>query len=39
MGQARMGMTGMTRFTREKAVIVRRTEAQGIESLDERLLP
>jgi succinate-semialdehyde dehydrogenase/glutarate-semialdehyde dehydrogenase len=39
MGQARMGMTGMIRFTREKAVIVRRNEAQGIESLDERLLP
>jgi succinate-semialdehyde dehydrogenase/glutarate-semialdehyde dehydrogenase len=38
MGQSRMGLTGMTRFTREKALIVRRNEAQGIESLDERLL-
>jgi acyl-CoA reductase-like NAD-dependent aldehyde dehydrogenase len=38
IGQARMGMTGLTRFTREKAIIVRRNEAQGIESLDERLL-
>jgi succinate-semialdehyde dehydrogenase/glutarate-semialdehyde dehydrogenase len=39
IGQARMGLTGLTRFTREKAIIVRRNEAQGIESLDERLLP
>ena len=39
MGAARMGMSGLTRFTREKAIIVRRNEAQGIESLDERLLP
>ncbi len=39
MGQARMGLTGLTRFTREKALIVRRNDAQGIESLDERLLP
>jgi len=38
IGQARMGMTGLTRFTREKALVVRRNEAQGIESLDERLL-
>jgi acyl-CoA reductase-like NAD-dependent aldehyde dehydrogenase len=38
MGQARMGLTGLTRFTREKALVVRRNEAQGIESLDERLL-
>jgi hypothetical protein len=34
-----MGLTGLTRFTREKALIVRRNEAQGIESLDECLLP
>ena len=39
MGQARMGLTGLIRFTREKALIVRRIEAMGIESLDERLLP
>jgi succinate-semialdehyde dehydrogenase/glutarate-semialdehyde dehydrogenase len=39
MGQPRMGTYGLTRFTREKALIVRRNEAQGIESLDERLLP
>jgi hypothetical protein len=39
MGAARMGFSGLTRFTREKALIVRRNEAQGIESLDERLLP
>jgi len=39
MGQARMGLTGLTRFMREKALIVRRIEAMGIESLDERLLP
>jgi len=38
-GQSRMGSTGLTRFTREKALIVRRNEAQGIESMDERLLP
>jgi succinate-semialdehyde dehydrogenase/glutarate-semialdehyde dehydrogenase len=39
MGQSRMGSTGITRFTREKALIIRRNEAQGIESIDERLLP
>ena len=39
MGAARMGFSGLTRFTREKALSVRRNEAQGIESLDERLLP
>ena len=39
MGQARMGFSGITRFTREKALIVRRNEAQGIESLDERQMP
>jgi succinate-semialdehyde dehydrogenase/glutarate-semialdehyde dehydrogenase len=39
MGAARMGFSGMTRFTREKAIIVRRNEAMGIESLDERLMP
>jgi acyl-CoA reductase-like NAD-dependent aldehyde dehydrogenase len=37
MGQTRMGLTGMTRFTREKALIVRRNEAKGIDSLDEAL--
>jgi len=39
MGQARMGFSGITRFTREKALIVRRNEALGIESLDERQMP
>jgi len=34
-----MGFSGITRFTREKALIVRRNEALGIESLDERQMP
>ena len=38
LGPGRMGLTGMTRFTREKAIVVRRNEALGIDSLDERLL-
>ncbi|MEH6607897.1 MAG: aldehyde dehydrogenase family protein [Halioglobus sp.] len=39
IGQSRMGPSGLTRFMREKALIVRRNEAQGIEGMDERRLP
>jgi succinate-semialdehyde dehydrogenase/glutarate-semialdehyde dehydrogenase len=38
LGLSRMGLTGLTRFTREKAIVVRCNEAQGIESMDERFM-
>ena len=38
LGAARMGTTGLTRFMRQKALMIRRAEAKGIDSLDERQL-
>lgn len=35
MGATRMGMTGITRFMRNKALMIRYTEAAGIESMEE----
>jgi len=35
MGAPRMGASGITRFMREKALLIRHTEALGIESLEE----
>jgi succinate-semialdehyde dehydrogenase/glutarate-semialdehyde dehydrogenase len=37
LGASRMGESGITRFLRQKALIVRRDGAKGIESLDESL--
>ena len=38
MGAARMGETGLTRFMRRKALMLRHTDALGIESLEESQL-
>jgi acyl-CoA reductase-like NAD-dependent aldehyde dehydrogenase len=38
MGAARMGSSGITRFMRQKALLIRHKEAKGIESLDEGLI-
>jgi len=38
MGAARMGSSGITRFMRRKALLIRHKEAKGIESLDEGLI-
>ena len=38
MGAARMGPSGITRFMRQKALLIRRNEAKGIESMDEGLI-
>jgi aldehyde dehydrogenase (NAD+) len=38
MGAARMGSSGITRFVRQKALLIRHKEAKGIESLDEGLI-
>jgi hypothetical protein len=38
LGLARMGETGITRYVRRKAMLIRHAEAKGIDSLDERLL-
>ena len=38
MGAARMGASGITRFMRQKALLIRHTEALGIESLEESQL-
>jgi len=38
LGASRMGVSGITRFMRRKALLIRRTEAKGIDSLDERLV-
>ena len=35
MGASRMGMSGITRFMRQKAILIRHAEALGIESLTE----
>jgi len=35
MGAARMGASGITRFLRQKALLIRHAEALGIDSLDE----
>jgi acyl-CoA reductase-like NAD-dependent aldehyde dehydrogenase len=35
MGAARMGASGITRFMRQKALLIRHAEALGIESLEE----
>ena len=37
LGASRMGVSGITRFMRRKALLIRREEAKGIDSLDERL--
>lgn len=39
LGESRMGMTGITRFLRQKALLFRKGTATGLESLDEALLP
>ncbi len=39
MGAARMGTSGITRFMRQKALLIRHSEALGIESLEESQLP
>jgi succinate-semialdehyde dehydrogenase/glutarate-semialdehyde dehydrogenase len=36
LGLSRMGETGLLRFLRRKAIIVRETEAKGIDSIDEK---
>jgi aldehyde dehydrogenase (NAD+) len=36
MGASRMGISGLMRFMRQKAILIRHTEALGIESLPER---
>ena len=38
MGASRMGDSGVTRFMRRKAVLIRHAEAKDIDSLDERLM-
>lgn len=38
LGAARMGTSGITRYMRQKALLIRHTEAQGIESLEESRL-
>jgi len=38
MGAARMGESGITRFMRQKALLIRHVEALGIESLEESQL-
>jgi len=38
MGAARMGPSGITRFMRQKALLIRHKGAKGIESMDERLI-
>jgi len=38
MGAARMGASGITRFMRQKALLIRHKEAKGIESMDEGLI-
>jgi len=38
MGAARMGASGITRFMRQKALLIRHAEALGIESLEESQL-
>ncbi len=38
LGLSRMGETGLMRFLRRKAIIIRETEAMGIESLEESLI-
>jgi len=35
MGAARMGTSGLVRFMRQKAFLIRRGEALGIDSLEE----
>jgi len=37
MGTARMGESGLLRYLRRKALLIRRGEARGMDSLDERL--
>jgi aldehyde dehydrogenase (NAD+) len=37
MGPSRMGTTGLTRFLRERALLIRHGDAKTIDSLDERL--
>lgn len=37
LGESRSGASGIRRFTNAKAIMIRRGEARGIESLDERL--
>lgn len=38
LGAARMGASGITRYMREKALLIRHGEAKGIESMDESQL-
>ncbi|TDJ44346.1 MAG: aldehyde dehydrogenase family protein [Gammaproteobacteria bacterium] len=38
LGASRMGDTGITRFVRRRALLIRHAQAQGIDSLDERLM-
>ncbi len=38
LGASRMGDSGILRFLRQKALIIRKTEAKGIESLEESLV-
>lgn len=38
MGAGRMGSTGLTRFMRQKALLLREDSAKGIESVDENLV-
>jgi aldehyde dehydrogenase (NAD+) len=38
MGAARMGASGITRFMRQKALLIRHAEALGIDSLEESQL-
>ena len=38
LGAARMGESGLTRFMRKKALMIRHTDALGIDALDERAL-
>lgn len=38
MGLSRMGESGITRFMRRKAMLIRHAEAKGIDSVDERLI-
>ena len=38
MGAARMGPSGITRFMRQKALLIRHKDAKGIESMDEGLI-